>query len=241
MSELLRRGDVLRDHPDPCSWQRVIYSEFESTLLSSTRAFPCLFGTAGLKADQLRFSFQETLEGPALASALEVYLADARTYGPNTSLVIFERPLSRVETLDAYANRFWQLLRAIAKEDTAPWPIGIPTQLDDPAWEFCFAGEPVFVVSNTPAHVMRQSRRSSTFTLTFQPRWVFESILGTEEAAALSIDAVSKRLNGFDLVAKCPSLGRYGNNAVREWKQYFLPDENVEISQPFQSLLGDNA
>ena len=68
--------------------------------------------------------------------------------------------------------------------DKNAWPAEIPEQVDHPMWEFSFAGEPIFVVCSTPAHVMRQSRRASTFMLTFQPRWVFEKILGTEKAAS---------------------------------------------------------
>ena len=93
-------------------------------------------------------------------------------------------------------------------------------------WEFSFAGEPIFVVCSTPAHVMRQSRRASTFMLTFQPRWVFEKILGTEKAASAAFGEVRKRLIPYDGTSPSPLLGRYGKHDGREYQQYFLPDEN---------------
>ncbi len=99
------------------------------------------------------------------------------------------------------------------------------------------AGEPIFVVCSTPAHVMRQSRRSSTLMLTFQPRWVFEKILGTEKAAAAAFAEVRKRLIPYDSTSPSPLLGRYGNQDGREHQQYFLHDDNQQaMGCPFAKL-----
>src|SRR5258708_36751655 len=102
----------------------------------------------------------------------------------------------------------------------------MPEQIDHPMWEFSFAGEPMLVVCSTPAHVMRQSRWSSSFTLTFQPRWVFEKILGTEKAAAAAFAEGRKRLIPYDSTSPSPLLGRYGNHDGREDQQYCLTDDN---------------
>jgi len=67
-----------------------------------------------------------------------------------------------VQTIDAYHKKFWLLLDNWRRSTRGSWPAGIPEQTDHPMWEFSFAGEPIFVVCSTPAHVMRQSRRSST-------------------------------------------------------------------------------
>jgi FPC/CPF motif-containing protein YcgG len=107
-------------------------------------------------------------------------------------------------------------------------------------WEFSFAGEPIFVVCSTPAHVTRQSRRSSAFTLTFQPRWVFEKILGTEKAAEAAFAEVRKRLIPYDSTPPSPLLGRYGRRDGREYQQYFLYDENHAPPEcPFHQLAKD--
>ena len=104
-------------------------------------------------------------------------------------------------------------------------------------WEFSFAGEPIFVVCTTPAHVMRQSRRSSAFMLTFQPRWVFEKILGTEKAANAAFAEVRKRLVPYDSASPSPLLGRYGAADGREYQQYFLHDDNnASTGCPFAKL-----
>jgi hypothetical protein len=65
----------------------------------------------------------------------------------------------------------------------------IPEQIDHRCGA-SFAGELIFVVRSTPAHVMRQSRRCSTFTLTFQPRWVLKRS-STENARLRSPKYVS--------------------------------------------------
>ncbi|MBP7564787.1 MAG: YqcI/YcgG family protein [Burkholderiaceae bacterium] len=235
-SHLLRRADVPASHPASDSWQRIVFAEFEAALTSPARPFPCTFGAAGFKADQLRYAFCNELTPSAVASALTAYLPGARACGPNTSLVIFEAPRTAPGTVEQHEQRFWQLLRGTAALDAAAWPKHVPTELDEPLWEFCFAGEPIFVVCNTPAHVLRQSRRASGFMLTFQPRWVFDQILGTPEASERSVGIVSRRLAAFDLVPRCPALGSYGQADVREWKRYFLPDENIAATQPCATL-----
>ena len=225
----------VEDHFDASDWRAIVFKEFEATLLSETRPFPCVFGVAGLKTNQLRFAFADPLNGPELARTLGAYLARARTYGPNTSLVVFSRPGPALP-LETYRRRFWSILSELAACDDHPWPGDIPEALDTPGWEFSFAGEPIFVVCNTPAHVMRQSRRATTFMMTFQPRWVFDSILGSEAAAERAYAKVRSRLANFDLLPASPALGRYGEAGNREFAQYFLGDDNERAQCPFHSL-----
>ena len=218
------------------TWQSVMFSEFEAQMSSEARPFPCVFGVAGYRQDQLRYLFLDPLDPEVLGSQLAQFVAESRTYGPNTSLVVFSRP-GPVQTIEAYHRKFWLLLDQLAQLDNSPWPENIPEQIDHPMWEFSFAGEPIFVVCSTPAHVMRQSRRSSTFMLTFQPRWVFEKILGTDKAAAAAFSEVRKRLIPYDSTSPSPLLGRYGNHDGREHQQYFLHDENQQaLGCPFSRL-----
>ena len=63
--------------------------------------------------------------------------------------------------------------------------------------------------------LMRQSRRSSSSSA-FQPRWVFEKILGTEKAANAAFAEVRKRLIPYDSTSPSPLLGRYGAADGRE-------------------------
>ena len=186
-----------------------MFSEFEAQMSSEARPFPCVFGVAGYRQDQLRYLFLDPFDVEVLGAQLAQFVAESRSHGPNTSLIVFTRPRP-VQTLDAYRRKMWHTLDQLARLDKSSWPDSIPEQIDHPMWEFSFAGEPIFVVCSTPAHVMRQSRRSSAFMLTFQPRWVFEKILGTEKAAAAAFAEVRKRLIPYDGTSPSPLLGRYG-------------------------------
>ncbi|MDJ0627711.1 MAG: YqcI/YcgG family protein [Rhodobacter sp.] len=232
---MLTRSEIQCEHQELETWKTVLFSEFVANLESKTKPFPCIFGAAGLNKDELRFVFLDRVCAGSLAPVLFYYLKSARKFGDNTSLVVFFRP-EPVQSLEVYERRFWNLLADLAQNDPAPWPSDFPDQIQDERWEFCFAGEPVFVVCNSPAHVLRQSRRSSSFMVTFQPRWVFDTILGTPEAARRSTTKVRKRLVNYDAVEISPHLGLYGEKGKYEYKQYFLRDDNGEVQCPFASL-----
>ncbi|ARP88454.1 YqcI/YcgG family protein [Bordetella genomosp. 9] len=235
MKDYLSRSEVQQRHAAG-SWQAVLFQELAGTLDNDTRAFPCIFGVAGYRADQLRYLFLDDDDAERLASNLRDYLSQARSFGPNTSLVVFFRPRA-LATLEAYRARFWALLDRLSALDRHEWPADIPAELDAPMWEFCFAGEPIFVVCNTPAHVQRQSRRSSSFMITFQPRWVFDHILGSKKARDASVAKVRERLLAYDMIPPSSDLGAYGDPSNREYKQYFLGDDNRPATGcPFHAM-----
>jgi uncharacterized protein len=217
------------------TWQNVLFAELAAVLHSVDRPFPCLFAVRGFEDDQLRYVFLDEPSLPALASSLACYVACARQFGPNTSLVVFTRP-GPVCPLDHYKGRFWSVLNGLAQIDGAPWPENIPVSIDEPTWEFCFAGEPIFVVCNTPAHTARQSRRSTSFMMTFQPRWVFDKILSTPRAADAVFAKISARLKRYDFIPPSPHLGHYGHPNNREYLQYVLDDKNEALKCPFTQL-----
>jgi FPC/CPF motif-containing protein YcgG len=204
-------------------------------MLNETRPFPCIFGVAGLQSNQLRFAFSEEMLAEEIATPLEHFVINCRKYGRNTSLVVFSKP-SKLESIQNYNSKFWMMLNDLIKLDKYAWPTNIPEEIDTPAWEFCFAGEPIFVVCSTPAHIKRQSRRSSALVVTFQPRWVFENLLKTERSTEVAFSNVRSRLLDFDLSAPSPHLGKYGEPEVREFRQYFLLENDLAVSCPFRSL-----
>lgn len=233
-ARFLKRSEVEEQYGGG-SWQRKVFAEFEATLTSKVRPFPCVFGVSGFERDELRYVFLETITGRALAVPLECYIAQARGFGSHTSLVVFSRPAPVLSVKD-YHNRFWSVLRNLSNADSDPWPSDIPHTVDDARWEFCFAGEPLFVVCNTPAHVARQSRRASAMTMTFQPRWVFDGILGKQSLAERAVGAVRARLKPYDHIAAASSLGLYGDPNNREAAQYFLSDDAEPMGCPFKHL-----
>jgi FPC/CPF motif-containing protein YcgG len=235
MTDLLSKTEIFSRFP-ASSWQRIVFSEFEATVSSTARPFPCVFGVTGLAKDQLRFVFPDPLTPETLAPVLADYVAKARDFGRMTSLVAFGRP-GPVQGIEDYRRRFWSLLDGLERLDTAARPADIPRDLDSDLWEFCFGGEPIFVVCNSPAHVLRQSRRSTSFMVTFQPRWVFDGIMDRDDPAQRrALDKVRDRLAAFDAIQPSPFLGHYGAEGNREYRQYFIDDTNEAPACPFHQL-----
>ncbi len=196
-------------------WQSVVFADFDAVINNKERPFPCLFGVNGYRKNMLRFSFFEEISAKNIRNDLITYCENYKCFGKQTSLVIFEKP-SVVKSISYYRDKFWQILKDLVSEDIHDWPQQIPENLDHPAWEFCFHKEPIFVICNTPAHVNRLSRRSPGFMLTFQPRWVFDDLLDTEQKATRAFATVTERLQHYDITDKSPLLGKYGNLKNRE-------------------------
>lgn len=193
--------------------------------------FPCTLGVAGFAANQLRFGFiSDEIDSPEaskkVAAMLQSFIPCARRFGKNTSLVVFFN-----NTMDLGITKhemaFWNILNSTSALDAHAWPCHTPVNPNDNLWEFSFAGEPIFVVCNTPSHKARKSRYSRNFMITFQPRWVFDGVIGSGAPDSEKIKKeIRKRLSLFDAIPPSPDLGAYGNNVNHEWKQYFLQDTN---------------
>lgn len=225
------------------AWGLDHVEELGDVLLSSSAPFPCTFAVSALKKTSLRFGFVDDIDDEAtwraLPDLLRSYLAVYRTLSRDTSLVVFFGDSSPNRDIAEYERRFWAVLRYLHGHDVAAWPEGLPTDPDDPLWEFAFHGTPIFVVCNTPAHRARRSRHSSTVLVTFQPRWVFEGLEADSPRGAASRRVIRRRLAAYDEEEPAPVLGSYGAQENREWKQYFLPDRNdddqVGASCPFHA------
>ena len=217
------------------SWQHAAFVDFSERIESRSSPFPCHFGTAGFRKNELRFFFSDDGEVSPIAQALEAYISTSRSCGPNTSFVVTLKT-EKIASVSEYHQLFWSLLNGLGKYDKAPWPSHIPTEADQSAWEFCFAGEALFVVCTTPAHMQRKSRYSSYFSMLFQPRWVFANILDTPEKAHKAFNSVRVLLKDYDNVAISPYLGMYGNPDNREHLQYFLSNDEAPLGCPFKHI-----
>lgn len=212
----------------PHTWRAEVLGAFVADLRSRRSPFPCTFGAAALERGGLKFAWvedardEESLLG--LRTALSAYMGTYRTLGKLTSFVAFFRPPPLDRPIAAYEHDFWRVLRFLHRHDPSDWPEDIPTEVEDPRWEFSFCGEPVFVVCNTPAHRQRRSRRSRGMLITFQPRWVFEGLEGHTPRGRAAREVIRRRLDSYDDVPAHASLGNYGEPENREWRQYFLPD-----------------
>ncbi|SEM94523.1 YqcI/YcgG family protein [Lihuaxuella thermophila] len=237
-TQLLRRADLVAGKIP--SWGLTAFKAFERDLLSKETPFPCIFGVEALKKDGLRYLFVEDHSESGwmqLRNGLLQYTEIFRRLGRMTSLAVFFKPYHQELTVEQYQRKFWSVLQFLHEHDPKPWPEEIPADWDDPLWEFCFNGEPIFVVCNTPAHIKRRSRHSATFMITFQPRWVFEELQGPKGEKGR--EAVRRRLVKYDEVDVHPAMGVYGDPKNREWKQYYITDSNESPSRcPFRFLHG---
>jgi FPC/CPF motif-containing protein YcgG len=225
-------------------WRKKAFLSFHADMTQENPRFPCVFGTKGLKQNQLRFGFFDDAEEESvvkLAQSLKVYLPIAKTLGNYTSFVTFFR-MDESRSLTEYEDLFWSILNRLHHMDSRNWPEGVSKDPDDPTWEFSFMGEPIFVVCNTPAHQLRNSRYASTFMITFQPRWVFDAIGLQTPQGAKAKKLVRTLLKEYDEVAEFPHLGVYGEAGTKEWLQYFIPDTNTVDSDrqcPFHTMRGE--
>ena len=114
----LRKSEVASSHA-VSTWQSVMFSEFEAQMSSEARPFPCIFGVTGYRLDQLRYLFLDPFDIEVLGAQLGQFVAESRSHGPNTSLVVFSRPRP-VRTLDAYYRKMWLTLDQLARRDKSP-------------------------------------------------------------------------------------------------------------------------
>jgi hypothetical protein len=232
-SELTTMTSRLRkpNDPRPAPWEQRARDLFVQRMLDRDRLFPCVFGVDAVKRETLRFTF---VPGDAgifpLAGALTEFVALAPSLGKRTSLVAFFEPDGTPCDLEGYAKRFWQILQDLHDADSQPWPGDIPADTEDPSWEFCFGGMPMFVVANTPAHEHRLSRHFEYLAITFQPRFVFDDIAADSPQGQNARKVINSRLRDYDSVPPTPLLGAFGSPGNREWTQYFLADDNVPVS-----------
>lgn len=214
------------------TWQRQAFDRYTSVLLNEDLVFPCIYATKGFNGNEQRFVFIDTDDLSdqrhikTLARALTAYLPQARSLGPNTSLVLLARENDNPRTIEEYNVSFWKLLDGLARLDKKAWPADIPQEIDTDRWCFCFGGEPFFTVVQTPAHQVRQSRYAKGLSIVFQPKWIFDILFSTEAKRAGALSKVRSLLAKYDTIPVSPELKNYGEEGSRESKQYFLLDEN---------------
>lgn len=223
-------------------WKKDVFLNFVEDLTAKEPKFPCIFGTSGYKKNELRFDFYQSTDSESiknLGESLKKYLKVAKNLGDYTSFVAFFN-LELDKDVQEYEKDFWQVLNKLHIIDEHTWPEDIPTDTNNPKWEFSFAGEPIFVVCNTPAHKLRNSRNASTFMITFQPRWVFDKIELLTPKGEKSKKIVRELLNKYDDIPEYPYLGSYGDINNKEWLQYFIGETNIVENMekcPFHQLL----
>ncbi|MEF8790042.1 MAG: YqcI/YcgG family protein [Haloarculaceae archaeon] len=194
--------------------------------------FPCFFGAESVRdGDPLYTAVPSMTDTDALLGlgrTLLEYLDTYREHSDRASLVAFfappERPLSEAE----YHESLWHVLQFLHVHDPEPWPAEIPTDPEDPYWEFSFGGEPMFPTCRAPFYDTRKSRYCPVgLEITFQPRALFEELGATAdtEFGQRARETIQDRLEGYDGVCPHADLGDWGVEGDREWRQYMLSSD----------------
>lgn len=225
---LLGRG-VAASNAIP-AWLELSYKRFHESVIDPT--YPCYFGTAAEKRGELYYTFACTETYDLMPATLENFLVSSETApDERRNLTIFFEPDYSPYTHAEYRRRFWKFLGFLHSNDPSPWPAGVPTNTDDPNWEFAFAGRMVFVFCATPSHERRASRNLGPgMIVLMQPRTSFVGIEGNTRAGIAARNKTRERIRGWDRTSPHPDLGVFGEKDNREWKQYFLPDDNRAVT-----------
>ncbi len=193
--------------------------------------YPCHFGRVALERGELFATFFRGDDVAGLAANLAAFLDLSRQHlQRRMALAAFREPEAQERPERWYADELWRILRELHTHDDRPWPGEIPTDVDEPGWEFSYHGVPMFVFSTAPSYQHRRSRNLGPgMVLLFQPRNVFDGVEGGTPAGTKARENIRAKLEAWDTAPPHPDLGSYGDVSNREWLQYFLADDDSRL------------
>jgi len=218
-------GEVVAPVEIP-SWLSSSYAVFRERVLSP--GYPCFFGARAEQNGEMFYAYASPEDVANLPVTMRTFAAYSgeREYRHYNIAVFFE-PELHARAHPEYHDLFWKTLAYLEANDEATSATRPP---DDPMWEFSFAGVEMFVVCACPSYTNRSSRNLGPgMVLLFQPRSVFVDKITNRVIGLSSRTEVRRRLQRWDKVPAHPDLGVYGEEDNREWRQYFLPDDNQPV------------
>jgi FPC/CPF motif-containing protein YcgG len=221
-------------------WVRSHWETFRAGLTGERNgtSFPCFFGKESVEnGDPLYTAVPSMTDRDALfdlGETLLSYLGTYRQHSDRASLVVFFRPPEASLTEAQYHEHLWNILQVLHVHDPEPWPEEIPTDPDDPYWEFCFGGEPMFPTCRAPFYDERRSRYCPVgLEITFQPRALFEDldVTADTERGQQAREIIQDRLESYDGVCPHADIGDWGVEGDREWPQYMLSADESQAPE----------
>ncbi|WP_227938242.1 YqcI/YcgG family protein [Alkalihalobacillus deserti] len=225
------------------TWKTDAVYQFKNKMTDTENAFPCIPAIQALYNKHLRFAFvgdpRDQTTSLTLADTIKEYALSSRKFGKYSTLITFFFTPNDLATMPIayFEHLFWEQLKAIHAIDQKKWPSSVPKEVSNPAWEFCFHGEPLFIYCASPAHKQRKSRNFPYFMFALTPRWVLQNFPSSSDYANIIKSKIRNRLTKYDSIAPHPDLNTYGNEDNFEWKQYFLRDDQTSSSCPFLNAL----
>lgn len=218
-------------------WVATHWNSFREGLLGERNSspFPCYFGIESVKNGEPLYTAVPSMTDKdallALGRVLGEYLETYKTHSEAASLVTFFKPPADQLTEADYHEHLWHILQFLHVHDPEPWPEGIPTDPDDPYWEFSFAGKPMFPTCRAPFYDQRKSRYCPVgLEITFQPRELFETldVTADTERGQQARDTIHDRIEAYDGVCPHADIGDWGVDGDREWHQYMLSSDESQ-------------
>ena len=216
-------------------WVGDHWRSFKDGLLGERNGtpFPCFFGAESVRDGvPLYTAVPSMTDKDALLGFGETvleYLDSYKEHSERASLVAFFEPPAEPLSEAAYHQQLWHILQFLHVHDPEPWPEDIPTDPEDPYWEFSFGGVPMFPTCRAPFYDRRNSRYCPVgLEITMQPRQLFEDLDATAETEAgqKAREVIQDRLAGYDGVCPHADLGNYGTDL--EWPQYMLSEDETQ-------------
>lgn len=209
-------------------WVPSEYNAFRSQVVAE--GFPCHFGTIAQNRGHLRYTYSNVGDWSTLPDSLAEFMELSRT-NPQVrhALIGFFEPETGEKSFDYYQGRFWDVCNFLHENDTKPWPADVPSSTDDPLWEFCFDGEPLFLFSGFPAYKQRNSRRfGDGMMILYQPKRVFNGIEGATLGGIRAREFIRPRLQAWDGGMEMhPDFNILDEALAFRWKQYCASDNNT--------------
>jgi len=210
-------------------WKKKRYMTFRETMQNTQ--YPCYFAVNAEENDTARYLFSGSIyDRDSLLKTregLRQYLERYQSIADRTTLVIFFKPPDEAQSEQEYRDQFWKLLKFLNNRDPEPWPNDVPEDPANPEWEFCFSGEPMFIVGRAPFYTDRKSRYTPYgLEITIQPRKILDDISGDTIEGQQARSVIRNRLEDYDDLGPHPDIGDYGDSDSQEWKQYLLPTSN---------------
>jgi uncharacterized protein len=209
------------------SWVRDDYSAFSAKV--TTRGFPCHFGTIAETKGELRYTYATRNDLSTLPATLGEFMDLSRAHpDARYAMIGFFEPEPIDRAFDYYQGKFWDICNFLHAHDTQPWPESIPADTSDPLWEFCFAGEPLFLFTGFPAYKQRQSRNFGRgLMILFQPKRVFNGLEGATPGGIRAREMIRPKLQAWDGGMEMhPDFNIIDEELAYRWKQYCASDDN---------------
>jgi FPC/CPF motif-containing protein YcgG len=225
-TRLLTNADMTNPNLLP-AWALNEFEVFHGKV--TQEAFPCYFGTMGVKKDEIRYGVIGHDELDRLPGLLHNFMEFARENEEvRHAFIVFFEPESQPHDFEYYQKRFWDIVNYLHAHDPLSWPAHIPQDTDDPHWEFCFSGEAIFLFTGLPAYERRNSRRfGKGIMILFQPKRVFNGIEGATPGGIRARQVIRPKLQAYDGgMAMHPDFNVIDDKLAFRWKQYCASDDN---------------